>query len=406
MWIWGQRHAGRGSAAHRPGGCGSVRRRGRGVRHERSGPLHGGRERRDGILCRRGELSLAIASVTDATPENPRPIRGAGWELLPVPIAWCRKGCPRASCCRWTTCWCGSTAPRAMTVRPQPRLPCPSTGRRCTPMTTDALNALGGDLQLSVSGQITIDLGGYVLLAGGFAAEQELAERCGSGRQRHAGRGSAAHRPGGCGSVRRRGRGVRQERSGPLRGGRGRRDGILCRRGEPVAGDCQCDRRDAGDPATDTRRWLGIVASADSLGPEGLPEGFVLQVDNLLVRFNSASGDDGTAAAEVAVPIDWSALYTDTTDALNALSGDLQLSVSGQITIDLGGYVLLAGGFAAEQELAERCGSGRQRHAGRGSAAHRPGGCGSVRRRGRGVRHHDRPGRSTRWTRAPGRGSL
>ena len=96
--------------------------------------------------------------------------------------------------------------------------------------------------------------------------------------------------------------------------------------------------------STDTRRWLGVVASADSLGPAGLPTGFELHVDNLSVLLNSASGDDGAGTA--ATPLDWSVLYPNATDALNALRGETALSVSGDITIDLDGYVLLAGGFA------------------------------------------------------------
>src|SRR6266850_877665 len=69
---------------------------------------------------------------------RPRPIRGVGWALLPAPIAWGRQGCPPASICTWTTSRCCSTAPRAITV----------------------------------SGDITIDLDGYVLLAGGFAVNK------------------------------------------------------------------------------------------------------------------------------------------------------------------------------------------------------------------------------------------
>src|SRR4029078_650548 len=100
-------------------------------------------------------------------------------------------------------------------------------------------------------------------------------------------------------------------------------------------------------PPKDTRRWTGIAVSADTLQPVGLPEGFEVRVDNLLVLFNSASGDDGaTPTPTEATPLDWSVLYPDDTDALNALSGETALSVSGDITIDLDGFVLLAGGFA------------------------------------------------------------
>ena len=100
------------------------------------------------------------------------------------------------------------------------------------------------------------------------------------------------------------------------------------------------------DPATDTRRWLGSLSVPIAWGRKGLPEGFVLQVDNLLVRFNSASGDDGDGRSGLPCRIDWSALYPDSTDALNALSGDLQLSVSGDLWVDLGGFVQVFGGFA------------------------------------------------------------
>ena len=96
--------------------------------------------------------------------------------------------------------------------------------------------------------------------------------------------------------------------------------------------------------ATDKRRWTGIAASADLLSVVGLPSDFTLDVTNLSVLFNQATGNDGANPAADPVPINWSALV-DAGDPLNALAASTTLAVSGNLTVNLGGYVLAAGGF-------------------------------------------------------------
>ena len=61
------------------------------------------------------------------------------------------------------------------------------------------------------------------------------------------------------------------------------------------------------------------------------------------MRFNTASGNDG--AGHDATRINWSELVADT-NPLNALDGDLELSVSGDLWVDLNGFVQVFGGFA------------------------------------------------------------
>jgi Ca2+-binding RTX toxin-like protein len=100
---------------------------------------------------------------------------------------------------------------------------------------------------------------------------------------------------------------------------------------------------------TDTRRWTGIVASASKLTPVGMPTGFVFNIADVEVLFNSASGNDGAVPSVDAEKIDWAVLYTDASDPLNALEATTGISVSGYLTVQIASFVQIRGGFAFTQ---------------------------------------------------------
>ena len=96
----------------------------------------------------------------------------------------------------------------------------------------------------------------------------------------------------------------------------------------------------------DTRRWTGIAASANGMNAIGLPTDVTLTLDNLTAQYNTASGTGGSGTL---APIDWSTLYPDVTDPLHDLTGGPVLSVEGDLTVNLGGYVLAAGHVSINQ---------------------------------------------------------
>ena len=74
----------------------------------------------------------------------------------------------------------------------------------------------------------------------------------------------------------------------------------------------------------------------------GLPAEFTVEVKNLSVKYNTASGAVGGTNA---VAIDWAPVISGDTSPLEGLAGDVTLTVSGLVRLNLGGYVLAAGGF-------------------------------------------------------------
>ena len=211
----------------------------------------------------------------------------------------------------------------------------------------DALNTLNGDTALSVSGDITIDLGGYVLVAGEFAVSKttptdvdltavlldvdvDLLRIDLTNVDLFVGAGGVF------------------DTSNPDDYAVDVTDatGFFVNNANLSLAIASVTDATPNNPATDKRRWTGLAANVDGLLPVGLPAGFELQVRNLEVRFNTASGNDG--AGHDATRINWSDLVADT-NPLNALDAATVLAVSGDITIDLGGYVLVAGEFAVSK---------------------------------------------------------
>ena len=96
----------------------------------------------------------------------------------------------------------------------------------------------------------------------------------------------------------------------------------------------------ANASVTDTRRWTGVAVGADAVSLVGLPD-VTMTADNLEVRFNKASGNNGTTPNTTA--LDWSLLYPGTDDPMNGLSGSTTLSITADVTLDVDGYVLAAG---------------------------------------------------------------
>ncbi len=125
---------------------------------------------------------------------------------------------------------------------------------------------------------------------------------------------------------------------------------------------------DSGSPAIDTRQWIGIAASADGLTEVGLPNDFEITINDLLVQFNSASGNDGSASPMDATEIDWDPLIWSATNPLNDLAGATELAVSGAIRLNLGGYVMVGGSFAIAKTHFEDNAGRNERDSGCGSA--------------------------------------
>ncbi|MCX8497180.1 MAG: hypothetical protein ORN51_13450, partial [Akkermansiaceae bacterium] len=98
-------------------------------------------------------------------------------------------------------------------------------------------------------------------------------------------------------------------------------------------------------PPTDLRRWTGIAASVASMTPVGLQDNLTLAVASLKVLSNQASGANG---ATQAAPINWSGLVP-TGNPLLDLPTATTLALSGDITLNLAGYVMVAGGFSMVQ---------------------------------------------------------
>ena len=93
----------------------------------------------------------------------------------------------------------------------------------------------------------------------------------------------------------------------------------------------------------DTRRWTGIAASAGGLSVVGLPSAYTVEVTDLLVQYNAASGQSDSAV--VAAPIAWAPLIAGETHPLENLTGTVSLKVSGLMRLNLGGYVMASGSF-------------------------------------------------------------
>ncbi|MFN5587806.1 MAG: hypothetical protein ACK5DR_21110, partial [Planctomyces sp.] len=94
------------------------------------------------------------------------------------------------------------------------------------------------------------------------------------------------------------------------------------------------------DPPTDKRKWTGIAASAGRMEIVGLPEEFVIRVEDLSVTSNTAK--NGT---EAGTPISWSTLIDDTDNPLHDVAGEKTLEVTGRLTLFLSDFVQLQGDF-------------------------------------------------------------
>ena len=73
-----------------------------------------------------------------------------------------------------------------------------------------------------------------------------------------------------------------------------------------------------------------------------MPSEFTVEVKNLSVKYNTASG---AGVGGNAVAIDWAPVIVGDTSPLETLVGNVSLTVSGLVRLNLGGYVLAAGSF-------------------------------------------------------------
>ncbi|MDG1364062.1 MAG: hypothetical protein P8Q54_11370, partial [Akkermansiaceae bacterium] len=287
-----------------------------------------------GFSVTRANLSLAIASVTDATPEDPQ-TDTRRWTGIGVSVG----GLGVVGLPNDFTLEAGNLKVLFNTASGDD-----VTGDGATRIdwdkliadTNNPLHGLTADKDLEVTGDITVDLGGYVLAAGSFgvtrsdsnvdllgsgAVDVDLLRIDLSGVDLFVGAGGAfdTSKPGAFGVDTSNATGFSVK------------DANLS----------MAIARLSGAAANDTRQWIGVVADANGLSLVGLPD-VSLAADNLEVMFNRATGTNDDKENKDFV--NWSVLYPETADRLNGLEGE-KTSVSGDVTLELAGYVLVAGGF-------------------------------------------------------------
>ena len=289
-----------------------------------------------GFSVTNANLYLAIASVTNPTPEN-----------------------PPADTRRWTGI---AASADDMTIAGLPSdfdlhvynlnvLVNSASGVGADPINwsvlVDApnpLNGLAADTDFSVSGDLTLNLGGYVMVAGGFSIEKTSQTGVDLGSNGilnidlltieltdvnlFVGTG-----------------GVFDTTTDPenISIDTAEATGFSVTDADLFLTIVSVTDPTPDTPPTDTRRWTGIAASAGDMTVVGLPSDFDIHVRNLEVFYNEASGSDPVAGT--VARIDWSAPLVATDSPLDGLLAATTLSVSGDITLNLGGYVLVAGGF-------------------------------------------------------------
>ena len=182
---------------------------------------------------------------------------------------------------------------------------------------TSPLEGLAGDVTLTVSGLVRLNLGGYVLAAGGFTLGKSSGSNVTLGSN-----GSVSfdlltidltgvNLFVGVGASFAGETGVIVTTTGS--------DATLSTvaTGFLASGANLSVAMAKSTAANDTRRWTGIAASAASMSGVGLPDTFTVEVKSLSVKYNAAWG---TSPSGGAVAVDWAPVISGTTSPLEGLA--------------------------------------------------------------------------------------
>jgi hypothetical protein len=189
--------------------------------------------------------------------------------------------------------------------------------------TNSPLKSLSAATSLAISGRVSLNLGGYVLASGslsftkstvtgatiasGVTADLDLLVLEITGLQLFLGLGATFNDDGTINS--------------------GSATGFLANTASLAVALATVSNRATGD----SRRWIGVTASAASMSVVGLPSEYTMSVTNASLKYNGASGSSSSTGGVGAASLTWSSVTG--ASALSGVSGNLALAVSGSVSL-------------------------------------------------------------------------
>jgi hypothetical protein len=205
--------------------------------------------------------------------------------------------------------------------------------------TNSPLKSLIAATSLAVSGRVSLNLGGYVLASGslsftkstvtgatiasGVTANLDLLMFEITGLQLFLGLGATFNADGTINS--------------------GSATGFLANTASLAVALATVSNRATGD----TRRWIGVTASAASMSVVGLPSEYTMSVTNASLMYNGASGSRSSTGGVAAASLAWSSVTG--ASALSGVSGNLALAVSGSVSLILNQFATVSGTFGFQK---------------------------------------------------------